>query len=98
ERLFSTMRAIAEICDIELAIMLETYGDEYSTQLKRRERLAAIGQIGASVSHEVKNPLGVIATSIYALKRHWSAGADEVTAKHLDRIQRNVEQANQIVT
>lgn len=97
-QLFATMRAIAKICDVELAIMLESYGLEFTSQLKRRERLAAIGQIGASVSHEVRNPLTVIATSVYALKDHCRAKEDEVAARHLERIQRSVDQANAIVT
>jgi signal transduction histidine kinase len=97
-RLYSTMQAIAKICDVELAIMLETYGDEYTTHIKRRERLAAIGQLGASISHEVKNPLGVIASSVYALQDHCRMKADDHAARHLEKIQRNVEQANRIVT
>jgi signal transduction histidine kinase len=92
------MLAVARICDLELAIMLETYGEELSTQLMRRERLAAIGQLGASISHEVKNPLGVIASSVYALKEYCDARHDERAAKHIEKIRRNVEQANQIVT
>jgi two-component system sensor histidine kinase HydH len=98
ERLRTVARAVAKLCDVELAIMLETYGDEYSAQIKRRERLAAIGQLGASISHEVKNPLGVIASSAYALQSYTHGLGDERVAKHIDRIQRNVEQANQIVT
>jgi signal transduction histidine kinase len=82
---------------MELAIMLELYADEFSAQLKRRERLAAIGQVGASISHEVKNPLGVIASSLFALREHRSGKADEVERRHFERLQRNVDQANQIV-
>jgi signal transduction histidine kinase len=90
--------AIAKICDVELAIMIEEYHAEYSAQIKRRERLAAIGQLGASVSHEVKNPLAVIASSVHALKDYCHAAADPRAARHLEKIQRNVEQAYQIVT
>jgi signal transduction histidine kinase len=97
-RQVAAIETIAKICDVELAIMLETYGDEYALQLKRRERLAAVGQLGASISHEVKNPLGVIATSVFALKEHFRDAHDERAARHLDRIERNVEQASEIVT
>jgi signal transduction histidine kinase len=92
------METVAKICDVELAIMLETYGEEYTAQIKKKERLAAIGQLGASISHEVKNPLGVIASSVYALRSYCEERKDERVARHIERIQRNVEQANQIVT
>ncbi len=96
--LFRAMRAVEKICDLELAIMIETYSDAFSNQLKRRERLAVIGQLGASISHEVKNPLGVIASSVYALKAHLDTKRDARLARHIEKIQRNVEQANKIVT
>jgi signal transduction histidine kinase len=98
ERHIPCLKAIAKICDVELAIILETFSEDYAAQLKRRERLAAIGQLGASISHEVKNPLGVIASSVYALRSYADSLRNERLAKHLDRIERNVDQANQIVT
>jgi len=91
-------RAIRRICDMELAVMLETYGDEFTAQLTRRERLAVIGQIGASISHEVKNPLGVISSSLFALREHRRGLEDQVERRHFDRIRRNVEQIDEIVT
>ncbi|MFL5358941.1 MASE1 domain-containing protein [Archangium sp.] len=38
-------------------------------ELVRRERLAALGELSASIAHEVRNPLGVIANSVAALSR-----------------------------
>jgi signal transduction histidine kinase len=37
--------------------------------LVRRERLAALGELSASVAHEVRNPLAVIANSVATLQR-----------------------------
>ncbi len=38
-------------------------------ELLRKERLAALGQLTATVSHELRNPLGAMRTSIAAIKR-----------------------------
>jgi signal transduction histidine kinase len=66
----AAINAAAKLCDIELAVMLETFSSAYAAASTRRERLATIGQISASISHEVKNPLGVIASSVYLLREH----------------------------
>jgi len=103
--LIASHAAISRICDIELAIMLETFSKEYAASLKRRERLATIGQITASISHEVQNPLSVIASSVYVLRsscldavRELAPDAANPLERHLNKISRNVEQAGAIVS
>ena len=58
---------------------LETAQDE----LIKRERLAVLGQLTATVSHELRNPLGVIRSSSYYLM-HSYQGQDEKVKKHLN--------------
>ena len=62
------------------------------SQIVRVEKLAGIGQLAAGVAHEVRNPLGAIATYLEVLQRR---GADPaVTAeirRAIDRIERIVQ-------
>ena len=66
-------------------------------RLIRAERLATIGELGASVAHELRNPLGVISNSMYYLKTRLGDQNGKVV-KHLDIIGREVKTANRIIT
>jgi signal transduction histidine kinase len=50
------------------------------SELVRKEKFAALGQLTATVSHEIRNPLGTIRTSLFsvadALERHDMARVD----------------------
>lgn len=64
-------------------------------RLVERERLAALGELAASVAHEVRNPLGVIFNSLAALRRMVSATPDIVML--LDIAEEEARRLNRIV-
>lgn len=86
--------AINKICDIELAIMLETYREDSVQRIRRSQQLATLGQLAASIGHELRNPLAVIESSVHLLKR---SATDERAQKHLGRIGANVKSAGDII-
>lgn len=88
--------AIERICDLDLALMLHTYREDLESAHKRSERLSTFGQLVGSIGHELRNPLGVIETSLYVLKG--KGPQDDRTLKHLDRIGQQVVLANDIIT
>jgi len=77
--------------------------NETSRQLKatqeeliRKERLAILGQFSGNISHELRNPLGVIDSSIYYLQMRLNE-KDEKVHQHLDRISQSVKTATIII-
>jgi Na+/proline symporter/signal transduction histidine kinase len=65
-------------------------------ELIKRERLSVIGQLTAIVSHELRNPLGVIQSSAYVLSKKLT-DTDEKTQKHLERIEQQVGICDSII-
>ncbi|MBI3948326.1 MAG: GAF domain-containing protein [Armatimonadetes bacterium] len=68
--------------------------EEAHRELLHAERLASIGQLAASVAHELRNPLNVIKVSRYALARGVSP---EKQQRHLGAIDRQVSAATAII-
>ncbi len=66
-------------------------------ELVRKEKLAILGQLSGSVSHELRNPLGVMSNAIYLLKIT-QAKADEVTREYLDIIANEIDNSTRIIT
>lgn len=65
-------------------------------ELIKREKLSVLGQLTAIVSHELRNPLGVIRSSAYYLTRR-QADSDDKTRKHLERIEQQVSLCDSII-
>jgi signal transduction histidine kinase len=91
-----TRAAVGKIIDLELAVMLHTYRDDLLAQQARVERLSTFGQLVGSIGHDLRNPLGVIETSLFILKGR--VGEDERARKHVDRIKEQLDLANGIIT
>ena len=65
-------------------------------KLLTAERLATLGQLSGSISHELRNPLGVIDSSVYYLKAKLK-DTDEKVHEHIDRIKSSVGTATAII-
>lgn len=66
-------------------------------EVRRAERLAALGQLSAGLAHEIRNPLGVISASAELLSKKVS-GVDDVSREMADYIRSEVGRANALVT
>lgn len=90
--------ALNQILDLELAIMLETYREDLVIKNRNAEKLATIGQFAASMGHELRNPLGVIGSSMFLLRQHLGAAAAAPdVARHLGRIEGELNRANKTI-
>lgn len=65
-------------------------------ELVRKERLATLGQLTATVSHELRNPLGAIRPSLYIIEKK-SDKDDERMQKAIQRVDRNVDRCDNII-
>ena len=65
-------------------------------ELIYKERMALLGHFTGNISHELRNPLGVIDSSAYYLKMKLG-DSDEKIGRHLKRIKSNVHRATSII-
>jgi len=82
---------------------LEEMVEERTGQLRKTqedlliaERLAVLGQLAGSVSHEIRNPLNVISSSAYYLKMKLGT-MDKKIKEHIERIESEVRNSTAII-
>ncbi|MFO0629260.1 MAG: protoglobin domain-containing protein [Polyangiales bacterium] len=90
------IHAVNKLLDMELAVMLHTYREDHLSRMQRSERLATFGQLVASIAHELRNPLGVIESSLFLIRRRLGETQENV-GKHLDKIDAQVRLSNRII-
>ena len=69
---------------------------EAQDRLVRKERLAAVGQVTGTVSHELRNPLGAIRSGIDAMKKLAEA-ADPRMARIIALLDRSERRCNRVI-
>jgi signal transduction histidine kinase len=101
-RASETLGALHKLLDLELAMMNETYREDLITrlheveqarhqaELSRSEHLAAVGELAASLAHEIKNPLAGISGAIQIFGDELAEGHPhkEIIAESLRQIDR----------
>jgi PAS domain S-box-containing protein len=65
-------------------------------ELLQQEKLATLGQLTATVTHELRNPLGVMRSSTYLLQQKVGGGEGKVSAA-IERIERNIGRCDRII-
>jgi two-component system, NtrC family, sensor histidine kinase HydH len=100
EEAHQTAHAINRALDLDLALMLDTYREDSASRVDASARLAAIGQVAASIGHELRNPLGVAESSIYLLgQRLKKLGLQDPTLdKHATRVQEQLKVCSDTIT
>ncbi len=66
-------------------------------QLISQTRLAAIGQVAASIAHDLRNPLGAVRNAIFYIRRYTAKPEPDV-AEHLEIIDEEIVAADRIIS
>ncbi len=92
------VRAKAALEDTNEQLVLRTQELEAAQEtLVQQERLATLGELTATVSHELRNPLAAINSSVHlAIKK--TEGLDLGVARSLERASRNVLRCDDIIS
>ena len=69
---------------------------EKETQLRRADRLSALGQLSAGLAHEIRNPLGAIKGAVEILQDDFPSGHPK--AEFYTILLREVERLNEVLT
>jgi signal transduction histidine kinase len=93
---FSTINGDISDLNQELATKVKELKNVQDALIKKG-RLEQLGQLTATIAHEIRNPLGAIRTSAFLLGRKTIALGEDVSG-HLQRINNGVDRCDTIIT
>jgi signal transduction histidine kinase/DNA-binding LacI/PurR family transcriptional regulator len=72
--------------------------EEAQAELMRQERLSALGQLTATVAHEIRNPLGTVRNSVFSIGNAIERSQLDRVELALKRAERNITRCDNIIT
>ncbi|MDD5081913.1 MAG: PAS domain S-box protein, partial [Dehalococcoidales bacterium] len=88
--------AIGRVVGLVFSLIETTERKRAEERLRALERLAAIGEVSGNISHELRNPLAIIDSSIFYLKTKLKI-TDGGVMTHLDRMKSAVDRSVGII-
>jgi PAS domain S-box-containing protein len=70
---------------------------EAQSALLQRERLATLGKLTATVSHEILNPLGSVRNALFSINAYQERNEPERTAQAIEIAERNISRCVKII-
>jgi signal transduction histidine kinase len=70
---------------------------ETHAELVRKERLAVLGQLTATVNHEIRNPLGTIRNAVFSIGEAVKHNEMERVGRSLKLAERNIKRCDRII-
>ncbi|MDD4957502.1 MAG: ATP-binding protein [Candidatus Omnitrophica bacterium] len=70
---------------------------DISRKLHRSERLAFLGKLAGSVTHELRNPMAVIKNAMYYINKRLNVRDDEKLKKYLDIMEKEINEIDSII-
>lgn len=64
--------------------------------LRRKDRLSALGRLSAGMAHEIRNPLGIISSSVQLLAKRLGPRTDDIE-QLVDVVQEEVQRLNNLI-
>ncbi|MBL9166373.1 MAG: GHKL domain-containing protein [Verrucomicrobiales bacterium] len=89
------------VCCYGLQVLLEKQRqtEEDARELTtRQQQLDVAARLAAQIAHQIKNPLGIINTTVYNLERSLRIGKREAAEHQLEMIREEINRADQVIT
>ena len=89
--------ARGEVSGLVLSVAETTERVRAEERLRQYERLATLGRVGGSISHELRNPLGTIDSSAYFLRSLLEKNGKEIPEALREKISTHLERVSDAV-
>lgn len=84
--------------DLELLVKKRTQElEQAQTELLQQERLATLGQLTATVSHELRNPLGTIQTALFSIDESLQSKNPQRANRPIELAERSIHRCVKII-